>query len=72
MVFQSYALYPHMTVEENMNFSLRMIKEKKEIIHNKVMRAAKILQLEKLLERKPKALSGGQRQRKVLSIYSPS
>ncbi len=63
MVFQSYALYPHMTVAENMGFSLRMAKEKKETIKNKVTSAANILQLEKLLERKPKALSGGQRQR---------
>lgn len=63
MVFQSYALYPHMTVAENMGFSLKMAKESKESIDNKVMKAAQILQLDKLLERKPKELSGGQRQR---------
>lgn len=63
MVFQSYALYPHMTVFENMSFSLRMSKEVKEVIEKKVMKAARILQLENLLDRKPKNLSGGQRQR---------
>lgn len=63
MVFQSYALYPHMTVAENMGFSLKMAKESKESVADKVMKAAKILQLDKLLERKPKELSGGQRQR---------
>lgn len=63
MVFQSYALYPHMTVFENMSFSLRMAKEKKKVIEEKVTKAARILQLEKLLDRKPKNLSGGQRQR---------
>ncbi len=63
MVFQSYALYPHMTVAENMGFGLRMAKVDKETIRQEVQRAAQILQLENLLERKPKQLSGGQRQR---------
>lgn len=63
MVFQSYALYPHMTVAGNMSFGLKMAKVDKATIHTEVMRAAKILQLEHLLERKPKQLSGGQRQR---------
>ena len=63
MVFQSYALYPHMTVEENMAFSLKLRKVPKEEIAQKVNDAAKILGLENLLDRKPKALSGGQRQR---------
>ena len=63
MVFQSYALYPHMTVEENMGFGLKMNGEKKEIIKNKVLQASKILELNDYLQRKPKALSGGQRQR---------
>ena len=63
MVFQSYALYPHMTVEQNMGFSLRMAREEKQAIHEKVLAAARILQLDQLLDRKPKELSGGQRQR---------
>ena len=63
MVFQSYALYPHMSVAENMGFSLRMAKKDDSFIDKQVRGAAKILQLEKLLDRKPKALSGGQRQR---------
>jgi len=63
MVFQSYALYPHMTVAENMSFGLRMVKAPKVEIEEKVGRAAKILQLTSLLDRKPAALSGGQRQR---------
>ncbi len=63
MVFQSYALYPHMTVAENMGFGLRLAKADKATIHNRVQEAAGILQLEPLLERKPKAMSGGQRQR---------
>ena len=63
MVFQSYALYPHMTVYENMAFSLRMRKLPKEEIDRKVREAAEILDITKYLERKPKALSGGQRQR---------
>jgi lactose/L-arabinose transport system ATP-binding protein len=63
MVFQSYALYPHMTVAENMSFGLRMAKAPKAEIEEKVNRAAAILQLTPLLDRKPAALSGGQRQR---------
>jgi len=63
MVFQTYALYPHMTVEENMGFGLKMTGVPKEETRQKVARAAEILQLEPYLKRKPKALSGGQRQR---------
>ncbi|PXX99930.1 ABC transporter ATP-binding protein [Halomonas sp. LBP4] len=63
MVFQSYALYPHMTVRENMGFGLRMAKFDKAEIDRRVEEAAAILKLEPLLERRPKALSGGQRQR---------
>ena len=63
MVFQSYALYPHMNVFENMSFGLKMEKIPKNQIHQKVIDAATTLQIEDLLERKPKQLSGGQRQR---------
>ncbi|HEY9102769.1 sn-glycerol-3-phosphate ABC transporter ATP-binding protein UgpC [Chitinimonas sp.] len=63
MVFQSYALYPHMTVAENMAFGLKLAGVDKKEMATAVDRAAKILQIEHLLERKPKALSGGQRQR---------
>ena len=63
MVFQSYALYPHMTVERNMSVGLRIAGVDKATIASKVNEAARILQLEDLLDRKPKALSGGQRQR---------
>jgi multiple sugar transport system ATP-binding protein len=63
MVFQSYALYPHMTVAENMAFGLKLAGYTKEQMKAAVDRAAQILQIEHLLERKPKALSGGQRQR---------
>ncbi len=63
MVFQSYALYPHMSVYENMAFSLKLAHMKKEEVRKRVQRAADILQIVPLLERKPKALSGGQRQR---------
>jgi len=63
MVFQSYALYPHMTVRENMGYSLKVKKVPKAEIDNEVTLAAKTLQLESLLERKPAQLSGGQRQR---------
>lgn len=66
MVFQSYALYPHMSIRENMGFALKMQKEKKENINQKVEKIAKILQLEALLDRKPAQLSGGQRQRVAL------
>jgi multiple sugar transport system ATP-binding protein len=63
MVFQSYALYPHMTVRENMAFSLRLRREDKAETARRVQRAAEILNLVPLLERYPRALSGGQRQR---------
>lgn len=63
MVFQTYALYPHMTVRDNMAFSLKLAGIPKDQIASKVKEAAEILQLEQLLDRKPKALSGGQRQR---------
>jgi multiple sugar transport system ATP-binding protein len=63
MVFQSYALYPHMTVRENLAFSLRLANRSKAEIEDAVSKAAQILQIEPLLARKPKELSGGQRQR---------
>jgi multiple sugar transport system ATP-binding protein len=63
MVFQNYALYPHMTVAENMGFALKIAGEKKDQIAARVLEAAKLLDLEQFLDRKPKALSGGQRQR---------
>jgi multiple sugar transport system ATP-binding protein len=63
MVFQNYALYPHMTVADNMAFSLKMAKVPKEERMERVKEAARLLDLEQYLERKPKALSGGQRQR---------
>lgn len=63
MVFQNYALYGHMTIYENMAFSLTLRKENKELIHRKVMAAAEILDLKSQLNKKPKQLSGGQRQR---------
>jgi multiple sugar transport system ATP-binding protein len=63
MVFQSYALYPHMTVEDNLAFSLKLHKMPKQEVQDRVRRAARILQIEDYLQRKPKALSGGQRQR---------
>ena len=63
MVFQSYALYPHMTVFNNMAFGLKLEKKSKSEIENRVKEAARILQIENLLDRKPKQLSGGQRQR---------
>ena len=63
MVFQNYALYPHMTVYDNMAFSLKLRKEPKDVIDKKVREAAEILDITQYLERKPKALSGGQRQR---------
>lgn len=63
MVFQSYALYPHMTVEDNMSFALRLAKVDPEVIKEKVERAADKLDLTKYLKRTPKELSGGQRQR---------
>ena len=63
MVFQSYALYPHMTVRDNMAFALKLAKKPKNEIDEAVERAAKVLQLDAYLDRLPKALSGGQRQR---------
>ncbi len=66
MVFQNYALYPHMTVFENMAFALRLRKTPKDEIKKRVHEAARILDIEHLLDRKPKALSGGQRQRVAL------
>jgi multiple sugar transport system ATP-binding protein len=63
MVFQSYALYPHMTVRENMGFSLRLRNEDRKITGERVQRASKILNLDPYLERYPRELSGGQRQR---------
>ena len=63
MVFQSYALYPHMTVRENMGFGLKMTKVPTDEINKKVNDAASILHLEDYMDRKPKTLSGGQRQR---------
>ena len=63
MVFQNYALYPHMTVAENMGFALKLAKANKEDIRTRVEEAAKLLDIEPYLDRKPKALSGGQRQR---------
>jgi multiple sugar transport system ATP-binding protein len=66
MVFQSYALYPHMTVFDNLAFGLKLMKTQKDEIKRRVEEAAKILDLEKLLDRKPRALSGGQRQRVAL------
>jgi multiple sugar transport system ATP-binding protein len=63
MVFQSYALYPHMTVRENMGFALKLAKTPKDVINTKVEDAARILDLTQYLDRKPANLSGGQRQR---------
>jgi multiple sugar transport system ATP-binding protein len=66
MVFQSYALYPHMTVFNNLAFGLKLMKTPKQEIKRRVDEAARILNLERFLDRKPKALSGGQRQRVAL------
>src|SRR5688572_27743958 len=66
MVFQSYALYPHMTVYDNMAFGLRLRKTPKQIIDQRVREAAKSLGIEHLLDRRPRQLSGGQRQRVAL------
>src|SRR3979411_3344807 len=63
MVFQSYALYPHMTVRDNMGFSLKLRNEKKKLIEDRVAGAARILNLQDYLHRYPRELSGGQRQR---------
>jgi len=66
MVFQNYALYPHMNVRENMGFALKLRKMGKDEINRRVEEAARILSIERFLDRKPKALSGGQRQRVAL------
>ncbi len=63
MVFQSYALYPHMSVYDNISFGLKLAKTEKNSLRERVLKTAQILQLDKLLQRKPKELSGGQRQR---------
>jgi multiple sugar transport system ATP-binding protein len=63
MVFQNYALYPHMTIRENLGFALKIRKMQKDQIESKVLEASKILSIEKLLDRFPRQLSGGQRQR---------
>src|SRR5271170_6195003 len=63
MVFQNYALYPHMTVAQNMGFALKIAKTPKAEIRERVLDAARLLDLQPFLDRKPKALSGGQRQR---------
>ncbi len=66
MVFQSYALYPHMTVYDNMAFSLKMRNERQQIVNERVMEASKLLQIEEYLYSKPSDISGGQRQRVAL------
>ena len=63
IVFQNYALYPHMTAYQNLAFGLKIKKIKKDVIHSRVMKAAKILEIEDLLDRRPKSMSGGQNQR---------
>lgn len=75
MVFQSYALYPHMNVKDNMSFALRLAKTDKKTIDERVAKAAEILDISHLLDRKPKELSGGQRQRVALGrciVRNPS
>ena len=75
MVFQNYALYPHMTVYDNMAFALKLRHERKEVIDEQVRRAAEILDITQYLGRKPKALSGGQRQRVAIGraiVRNPS
>src|SRR5436305_10022271 len=67
MVFQSYALYPHMTVRENMGFALKLAKAPKDVINTKVMEAAELLDLTQHPDRKPANLSGGQRQRVAMA-----
>jgi ABC-type multidrug transport system fused ATPase/permease subunit len=67
MVFQSYALYPHMTVRENLGFALKLGRLPRSRINEAVTRVSRILQLDALLERKPGALSGGQRQRVAIA-----
>src|SRR6187431_1614259 len=75
MVFQNYALYPHMTVADNMGFALKLKGVNKSERDAKVLEAAKLLDLERFLDRKPKALSGGQRQRVAMGraiVRSPA
>lgn len=73
MVFQSYALYPHLSVAENMSFGLKLAGVKKAEIYQRVNQVAEVLQLAHLLDRRPKALSGGQRQRVAIVVpWSPS
>ena len=71
MVFQNYALYPHMTVYENMAFPLKLRKRPKSEIDKAVREAAEILDITQYLDRKPKALSGGQRRLAALSYGNP-
>ena len=66
MVFQNYALYPHMTIYENMAFGLKLRHVPNDVIHEKVLWAADVLGIKEYLDRKPKAMSGGQRQRVAL------
>ena len=68
MVFQSYALYPHMNVRENIGFALKTAGVDKKLIDQKVDETARILELQSLLERLPKQLSGGQRQRVAIGL----
>ncbi len=68
MVFQSYALYPHMSIYDNMAFGLKLRKMPKDEIDRRVREAARILDIEHLLDRKPKLLSGGQRQRVAMGV----
>jgi len=70
MVFQNYALYPHMTIFNNMAFGLQLAKKKKDFIQETVTRTSQALGLNQMLERKPQALSGGQRQRVALGRAS--
>src|SRR6266516_39625 len=75
MVFQNYALYPHMSVADNMGFALKLKRMRKAEREEKVRTAAKLLDLERYLDRKPKALSGGQRQRVAMGraiVRSPA
>ncbi len=72
MVFQNYALYPHMTVYDNMAFGLKLRKTPKDEIKRRVEEAARILDISHLLDRKPKALSGGQRDSVLLSAVLSS
>src|SRR3546814_10269810 len=70
MVFQNYALYPHMTVYDNMAYGLKIARKSKADIERRVQEAAQILELQELLRRKPRELSGGQRDRKSTRLNS--